>query len=782
MPKAKTKYKHLNDISRRHFNRLVKQESTKNGASTSKVGLIECNADSLTKSKTTMSPKYECESDVSSECVFQMFNENVECKSGLSSENGNMKTYIKSDSNNTSTASEVYSSSDSNSETGSNSNFNDRFPTGEIYSSFVENEYESGNNSDFNDRFAAGDVCSSGGNGSERGSFSNISCNNIDHDDSLNRPIDDIDSKLTNCSPEYMSKLANWAVTFQVKNNALNALLQIQRSEPGYEQLPKDSRTLLSTPRSTTIRKVNPGEYYHYGLENCLNEYLMSIKTAKPTNIEVFVGIDGLPISNSGSSQVWPILCYFKNNLNTDRSKVFTIGIYHGYEKPYCSNDFLNDFQHEMMHLTSNGLKDNDSNVIFVKLSAIICDAPAKSFVLKTKGHTGFYSCSKCLQKGVTVSNRTCFPEINCELRTHDSFVNQDQVEYHSGTSNLVGIPNFDLIKCVPLDYMHLICLGVVKKLMHMWLFKVKGSHRLPNQIVQSASETLCTMTEYIPVEFARKPRSLFESNRWKATELRQFLLYTGPIVLKSTLSKDLYLHFLALSIAVSIMLSEKYHLELLDYADSLLRWFVQSFSNIYGRQYVSHNVHALIHLKADVIQFGTLNGCSAFPFESFMFSLKKLLIRKPYKPLQQFARRQVELCKAKPDLEKEQCYPILKGLHFEGPLVENMSGFQYKQVHLQGYVLTIFTGNNCCKFSDGSIVKIDNIVERDGSIMILGKAFSKVSEFFTEPCNSSLLGIFKVSDLSSLKSWNLADVVLKCILLPYSDGFVVYPLLHQID
>lgn len=55
-------------------------------------------------------------------------------------------------------------------------------------------------------------------------------------------------------------------------------------------------------------------------------------------------------------------------------------------------------------------------------------------------------------------------------------------------------------------------------------------------------------------------------------------------------------------------MLSKKYNTELLNYADLLLKWFVKSFSIIYGKQYTSHNVHCLIHLKEDVLKFGTLD------------------------------------------------------------------------------------------------------------------------------------------------------------------------------
>ena len=57
-----------------------------------------------------------------------------------------------------------------------------------------------------------------------------------------------------------------------------------------------------------------------------------------------------------------------------------------------------------------------------------------------------------------------------------------------------------------------------------------------------------------MPSEFSRQPRSLKDLDRWKATEFRQFLLYTGPIVLQDIISDNAYEHFLALSMTLTIL------------------------------------------------------------------------------------------------------------------------------------------------------------------------------------------------------------------------------------
>ncbi|XP_057301431.1 uncharacterized protein LOC130635924 [Hydractinia symbiolongicarpus] len=169
---------------------------------------------------------------------------------------------------------------------------------------------------------------------------------------------------------------------------------------------------------------------------------------------------------------------------------------------------------------------------------------------------------------------------------------------------------------------MHLVCLGVVKRLLN---FLIKDGPRLcklsRNQITLISSK-LVQLNGTLPSEFVRQPRSLNEFCRWKATEFRQFLLFTGPIVLKGILSKEAFTHFLSLSIAIKIMLESNGGIRsaYLNYAHQLLEYFVTNSQEFYGNYFCSYNVHNLIHLSSDVEKFNLpLDAMSCFPFENYL-------------------------------------------------------------------------------------------------------------------------------------------------------------------
>lgn len=147
--------------------------------------------------------------------------------------------------------------------------------------------------------------------------------------------------------------IGKWAVDFNVPQNAVNGLLDVPKNRAGLDFLPKDCRTLLHN-KSTKILNLRTfssnAEYYHFGLGNGIKRCASIFDLHD--EVKIAIGIDGLPLSKCSSSQFWPILAYIQPH----HKYVFPVGVYHGYEKPKDSNEYLKDLISEILELTENGI------------------------------------------------------------------------------------------------------------------------------------------------------------------------------------------------------------------------------------------------------------------------------------------------------------------------------------------------------------------------------------------------------------------------------------------
>lgn len=77
-----------------------------------------------------------------------------------------------------------------------------------------------------------------------------------------------------------------------------------------------------------------PGIHHYFGLAR-------GIKLNAPPNLQninIAIGIDGLPISKSSTTQFWPILASILIDSPLKRS-VFLVGLYCGNDKPKYSKE-----------------------------------------------------------------------------------------------------------------------------------------------------------------------------------------------------------------------------------------------------------------------------------------------------------------------------------------------------------------------------------------------------------------------------------------------------------
>ncbi|KAF0751214.1 Uncharacterized protein FWK35_00016045 [Aphis craccivora] len=612
------------------------------------------------------------------------------------------------------------------------------------------------------------------------------SSNLINDPNSVNSPITPVNHniELFNLPKlpcvSFKEELALWTTSFKIPKTASDALLKILKNHDCFQDLPSDSRTLLGTNLSClNLRKVNPGIYYHFGLAKGIKYFA----PREANEIKIVIGIDGLPLTKSSNSQFWPILAYIRPN----SKHVFIVGLYHGMEKPKDSDDYLKDLINESQNLIANGIHIF-GKTIPVFIDSIICDAPAKSFILKVKGHGGFESCTRCVIEGEYLNNRVCFPyNTNLSLkRTHTNYKNMTYDGHHisSDISKLSDVPRLDMVLSFPLDYLHLVCLGGVKKMIQLWLHKGPVNVRLHSRQILKLSKRLLYIKNQIPCDFSRKPRAIQDVGRWKGTEFRQFLIYTGPVILKNILSEDCYNNFMALNISMVILLSPNYG-EYINYAHTLLDYFVKSFGQLYGKHFISHNIHGMLHLADDYERYGILDNCSSFPFENFMKNLKSM-VRKHDKPLQQVVRRygeQLDHIEVDSNLSLST-KSSLKCSHNQGPLASNCTGQQYKRLLFNNIFIKVdIRADSFIMTNSKLIVKCVNIIQNSlGEIKLIGYSFNKQKPFYNTPIDSSVFDIYIVEDINkTLNCWKLTDIYKKVMLITFNTIEVAIPIFHTL-
>lgn len=545
--------------------------------------------------------------------------------------------------------------------------------------------------------------------------------------------------------------LALWASKNNITRQAANELLELLRNNG--HNLPKDSRTLMETPRYVEVLEKCGGHYYYFGIGSCLQNILKTHPAFVKENdsVKLSVNIDGIPLHKSSNEQFWPILIKFSC------FKPALVALYCGKTKPDSIDSFLEDFLQEYKQLSENGLVFEGKRLA-VRIVAFICDAPARSFIKCIKGHNGYYSCERCEIKGTWQSHVLVLDSAQpCNERSDEKF-NQEQYRdsHQLGKSPLIQY-GISCVKGFPLDYMHMICLGVTRR---MLLFLIRGSKKckLSQLQISLISSSLESLSNKLPSEFARQPRSLAVIDRWKATEFRQYILYTSIVVLKDVVPDIIYKNSLLLTVSLSVLLNSNDEIRnsYLPYARELLKCFVQQCRDIYGQSFIVYNVHNLLHLVDDVENYQcSLNDICAFPYENELHKIKQL-VRSSNNPVSQVFKRLAE-----------------KKMFNESKVTE---------ANHRIYISTKYK-NNCFMLKNEDFVflrKLKNDVYYECDVL----RQSQTENFFTEPCNSKLINIVFMKNKSNLKKKviHLEQLHRKVIKLPYKDGVVLVPVVHDIS
>ena len=548
---------------------------------------------------------------------------------------------------------------------------------------------------------------------------------------------------------------------------------------------PCDLRKASGTAREVQVVEMCQGFFHYFGIQSSLSRALMFFKLNEGCEIYLQFNFDGLPIHKSTSKCFWPILC--RARINMKYTSVFLVGLFCGKGKPEKSSVFLRQFLDELRELNGNLLVNKVS--CSLKVECFICDTPARSFVKHVKGHGGYGSCERCTVRGDCVAGKIKFIERDCPLRTDISFRQQHDLDHHHDTCSPLLELSVDMVKDFPLDYMHLVLLGVVRKLSCHWFPSVsKRSKRNPlfhlhvvgGVNFKTVNDRALLCARFTPNEFQRRPRSFTELNYFKATEFRNIVCYLFPFIFRNVFPQTVVFdHFLLLFVAMRILLTPNNSVVNIQYARSLLVKFVKDGGKVYTDSFYVNNVHALLHLADDYDRFGCLDNVSSFPFENYMSKLKRF-VKRPGKELQQVVKRVKE--------RDEWVLPVVANadevtLNYRhnsgpsGPFVDNDG--EYLQVDAFGKRLRVCS-NDDTVFTAKGYCCVVNVVLVGNQVWLGVRKYSSVTSMFGFPCDSKKVGVVKCVGLSKDVLFVNIREACKCLKVVGCEFVYVVKLLHE--
>ena len=353
-------------------------------------------------------------------------------------------------------------------------------------------------------------------------------------------------------------------------------------------------------------------------------------------HIALALSVDGVALYKSSSITLYPVLIVILNlppNIRMNAENMILAGLYVGPKKPVMKL-LLDPVMKNLEHLFIEGLTmslPGGLTTVKTKLVFGVFDLIAKAPVLNFKQFNGKFGCSVCYHPGLRLPNgaRIYLPYSYPE-RTHAEVINaaneaeRDKcaVKGILGTSPLADM--LDMVEVVPIDYMHCCLEEVVKSLMKYWFNS--SYHHKPYYIgLQQNQIDLKLLQQRPPTEFSRPPRSIKHLQYWKASELRNWLLfYSLPLLI--THLPALYFHHYALFVcAMHMLLSNELSLEKVEAAGQTIIDFCSFLPELYDDNICTHNMHLLTHLTKYVKLWGPLWTHSTFGCENKNGHLKRL-------------------------------------------------------------------------------------------------------------------------------------------------------------
>ena len=246
-------------------------------------------------------------------------------------------------------------------------------------------------------------------------------------------------------------------------------------------------------------------------------------------------------------------------------------------------------------------------------------------------------------------------------IENSDHPLERDITKGITGRSLLLNLENFDYVNNVPTEYMHCVCLGVVRRMVEL-TFKV-GQIRPRNtkrKLSDPSKFNRLMILVQVPFEFSRRCRNL-DFAVLKATEFRNIIMFFFILVLECidkefVVERRLWLQ-LAFTIRACVLTNEEFHYINENTVSAMSLSFYKNYEKTYGSSNCTYSTHIVGSHIVQIRGNEPLTSRSAFPYESFYAEMKNLFCPGTLSPLKQILRN----CFIKRQLQPHQCFNHIK-------------------------------------------------------------------------------------------------------------------------
>ena len=217
--------------------------------------------------------------------------------------------------------------------------------------------------------------------------------------------------------------------------------------------------------------------------------------------------------------------------------------------------------------------------------------------------------------------------------------LSDDEKKGIKGRSLLLDLPGFNYVNNVSVEYLHCVCLGVVRKCTELTFKVTDGRKRVTKRKLSLPSQFNKLIAHVKSLrEFNRRIREL-DFHVYKGQEFRNLLLFFFPLVLDcievGEKERKMWL-FLSYMIKACVVPKEEFKPIDLNVIDRCTNSWYSLYQQLFGVHNCTYNTHMVGSHLIEMRFHGPLTLTSAYPFESFYSELRRSFVPGTQSPLKQ--------------------------------------------------------------------------------------------------------------------------------------------------